>query len=329
MQSMPPKTALRGVFVALAIALSATGAHAQDRLSLRLDYLPTGYVAPLFYAEKMGWYDEAGIDLTIEDGQGSNAALQAIAAGNNDVVIANYATMVLSVSQGMDLIAIGGVIQRLPDSVLSLAANPVSKPEDLVGKSLATTITSASHKLLMAFLNVTGVDPEKIEFVGVPAGQGTVALLAEQVDVATGWPLTETYNITQQKEMAPPMPFADYGINVLGNGFVTTRAFAEANGDLLSRFMAVTVRAYEESLADPEAAIAAIVEARPLLSTAKVMPELTDLPPLMHSANSEGQPLFVTVQADWEQTVQILRDYFEMTGDIDIGRVYTNDFLPY
>src|SRR6267154_4992788 len=78
--------------VAVAIGTSLA-ASAADDLSLRLDYLPQGYHAPLFYGVAKGYYAEQGINLKIADGKGSNASLQAVAAGNNTIVLANYATM--------------------------------------------------------------------------------------------------------------------------------------------------------------------------------------------------------------------------------------------
>src|SRR3979490_3158022 len=75
---------------------TSLAASAADELSLRLDYLPQGYHAPLFYGVAKGYYAEQGINLKIADGKGSNASLQAVAAGNDTIVLANYATMAQS-----------------------------------------------------------------------------------------------------------------------------------------------------------------------------------------------------------------------------------------
>ena len=36
---------------------------------------------PYYYAKKMGWYKDAGIDLNLEPGKGSAVAVQKVAAG--------------------------------------------------------------------------------------------------------------------------------------------------------------------------------------------------------------------------------------------------------
>lgn len=56
--------------LATGLALLAAGrldaAMAADAVSLRLDFLPTGYHAPLFYGLAKGIYKDAGIDLTVD-----------------------------------------------------------------------------------------------------------------------------------------------------------------------------------------------------------------------------------------------------------------------
>src|SRR4051812_41663218 len=94
--------ALRIVIGAAVLATVSLGrASAAEKVSLRLDYLPQGYHAPLFYGLAKGIYKDQDIDLEIADSQGSNAALQAVASGSNTIVMANYAIMAQSITQGM------------------------------------------------------------------------------------------------------------------------------------------------------------------------------------------------------------------------------------
>ncbi len=45
--------------------------------------MPGGDHAPYYYAKKMGWYKDAGIDLNLEPGKGSAVAVQKVGAGAN------------------------------------------------------------------------------------------------------------------------------------------------------------------------------------------------------------------------------------------------------
>src|SRR2546421_12173016 len=64
-----------------AMGAAALPAAAQQKLDLLLSWVPGGDHAPHFYAKKMGWYAQAGVDLNIEAGKGSAGAGQRGGAG--------------------------------------------------------------------------------------------------------------------------------------------------------------------------------------------------------------------------------------------------------
>src|SRR4029453_5706466 len=147
--------------VIAATALLPAPSAAQGALtsvSLRLDYLPAGYHAPLFLAVQRGYYREQGIDLQISDGRGSNPSLQSVAAGNDLIVLANYGTMTEGITKGMPVIGVGGLIQRLPDAVISLKGSGIKTPKDLEGRPMTIPPASAVFKLFAAFVTATGID---------------------------------------------------------------------------------------------------------------------------------------------------------------------------
>ncbi|MBP1849201.1 ABC transporter substrate-binding protein [Rhizobium halophytocola] len=307
--------------------LSAQASFAADALKLKLDWLPSGYHAPIFYGVEKGYYKEAGIDLTIEDGQGTNPALQAAAAGNADIVMANYSTMIQSVAAGMDLVGVAGLIQKLPDSLISLKDNPLKSPKDLEGKTIAITPDSASAKLFDAYMAAAGVDASKVTKINMKAGQDIQALLSGNADAMTGWIFTQVPTVASKAEIAKPLMISDEGINILGTGFVTTKSYEKSHQDLIKRFVAATAKSYADGFKNPEEAVDAMLKARPLVEKGISVESLKLLEPLMHSARSEGKPFGWTDQADWEQSEDLLQKYFDMQGKVDVSTVYTNDYI--
>src|SRR4051812_50194403 len=63
------------VALATLVAFGASPAAAQ-KLTFTLNWVAGGDHAPYFYAQKMGWYKEAGIDVEFETGRGSAAPAQ-------------------------------------------------------------------------------------------------------------------------------------------------------------------------------------------------------------------------------------------------------------
>jgi NitT/TauT family transport system substrate-binding protein len=312
--------------VAIAVAASS-GARAADDLSLRLDYLPQGYHAPLFYGLAKGYYREQGIDLKIADGKGSNTSLQAVAAGNDTIALANYAAMAQSTTQGMPVVAIGGLIQRLPDALIALKGSGIRKPKDLEGKTGSSPPTSAAYKLFPAFATAAGIDLRTIKVVPMAAGATHAAVLQGQVDFTTGWAFTQGVQVAKHKPIEEPILMADYGLNILGVGFVVTRTTVGTKADALKRFMTATARAYRDGLQDMQGAADAMSAARPETEQDVLIDQFKLLPPFLHTDRTKGRNFGWMAREDWVQTVDILQKYFELTGAVDIDKVYMNDFV--
>ena len=50
------------------------GARAAEPVSLLLNWTPTADHSPFYYAKQQGWYEKAGLDVTIEIGKGSGVS---------------------------------------------------------------------------------------------------------------------------------------------------------------------------------------------------------------------------------------------------------------
>src|SRR5947209_20176055 len=79
-------------FVAALLGLAlAAGVHAQTAkpLKLTLNFLAGGPQAGFMYAKALGLYEQAGINLTIEEGRGSATTGQLVATGQTDLGFAD------------------------------------------------------------------------------------------------------------------------------------------------------------------------------------------------------------------------------------------------
>ena len=318
-----------GLAVVAVTAGIAPAASAADDLSLRLDYLPQGYHAPLFYGVAKGYYTEQGINLKIADGKGSNASLQSVAAGNDTIILANYATMAQSTTQGMPVVAIGGMIQRLPDSIIALKDSGIKSPEGSRGpdrEAFRRPVPSTSCFRLSRGLPAS--TPRKSRWCRSRPVQSHAALLQGQVDFTTGWAFTQGVQIAKHKPIEPPILMADYGLNILGVGFVVTRTTATAKGDALKRFMTATAKAYREGVKDLEGSANAMFAARPETEKDVVLAQFKLLPPFLHSDRTQGRSFGWMAREDWVQTIDILQKYFELAGAVNVDKVFTNEFVP-
>src|SRR5450631_1429203 len=75
---------LAALFAFLATAASVSAQNLKP-MKLTLNFLAGGPQVGFIYAKKLGYYKDAGIDLTIEEGQGSATTAQIVATVRTDV----------------------------------------------------------------------------------------------------------------------------------------------------------------------------------------------------------------------------------------------------
>jgi NitT/TauT family transport system substrate-binding protein len=319
-----------GAFVAGFSAMAGIGSAvaAEDVVTLRLDWLPSGYHAPLFLGVAKNYYKDAGINLTIADGKGTNVALQAVAAGNDMIGLANYTTMLMAADKDLPVVGIGGLLQKQPDAIIALKGTGIKTPQDLIGKSIATAGTTNTARLFFTYLGrEKGIDISKIRVVQTDASATRTTLLQNKVDAIAAWALSDALLVAGEKPIDPPMLYADHGFNVLGIGFVVSKTTAASKGDVLTRFMSATAKAYAEAIKDPQAAAEALAAVRTGVDKDRIIAQIKLLPDFMQTANSAGKPFGWTSRADWEQTKTLLTAYYDLKKPVDLDTAYTNGFV--
>src|SRR3974390_1032276 len=97
---------LRIAGIALALLTPAAPSLGAEAVNLTLNWTPTADHSPFYYAKAQGWYEKAGIDLTIETGKGSGVSSLNVGSGGSPFGISDLATMLVAKSKGADVVAV-------------------------------------------------------------------------------------------------------------------------------------------------------------------------------------------------------------------------------
>ena len=107
---------------------------------------------PATLAQELGFYKDAGLNVTLLDFPGGAKALEALMGGSTDVVCGFYDHTIQMAAQGKDLRAFVAML-RYPGLVL---ASPwVSRIEDLKGKTVGVSAPGSSTHMFLNYLLVT------------------------------------------------------------------------------------------------------------------------------------------------------------------------------
>ncbi len=317
---------LLALMVAGLIAGAALPAAAQDAVSLRLNWYLGGLHVPFYYGKDQGFYEEEGIDLTINEGRGSANTVQVVAAGSDTFGLADSSSVILTASRGADVKSVMSLLNSTGFAVVSLAETGIKTPKDLEGKRLAVSPGDPLGQLFQALAAHNKLDMSKITMIQVDPAAKVVAVLEKRADGLLGG-ADDQYFLIKQRGIEPAaLRFADNGANIVGMTIVTKTDTIKNKPDLIKRFVRATIKSWEEAKKNPGAAVDAALKVKPDLNRQSTLDQMLVDFELLDSKNSKGRVGW-GAQADWDQTLDLLKKYRELKTDQAWTTFHTNEFM--
>jgi NitT/TauT family transport system substrate-binding protein len=326
---------LRSTAAALGLATLSTAialpAGAADLLpvTVRLAFIGGGIDAPFFVAAGKGYFEAEGLDVTIMDGDGSTGSIQAI--GNGTVQLANAGIGALaqaSANGGFDNItAVFGLVQKDPSAIIALKDSGITEPKDIEGKRFATEAGNLADGMIGAFAEVNGIDMDTVQLI-VTDGYRQ-ALLKGDADFINAWANPDGDHVAEFSEIAEPILFADYGVNLLGSSVIVRKDWLAAHEDAVAGYLRALTKAHADVGANPEEALEYFMEYRPDADPEAIAYEIDVMEKYRHTSRSEGMPFGHVHPDDVKQTIDLLEKYSGMPqGFVTPEMVYTDKYLP-
>jgi NitT/TauT family transport system substrate-binding protein len=316
-------------FAAAAVMMASLQAHAQTPIKFTLDWVFQGPTAPFLVALEKGYYKAEGLDVTMDPGQGSAGAVQRVATGAYQIGFADVnATIEYNAKNpGKEVLCVFMAYDFAPFGVYALKKSGIKTPKDLEGKKVAVTPGDPLGQLLQAVCKANSVDCGKITMIQVDPAAKVVTVLEKKADALLGG-VDDQYFLIKYKGASPAaMRYADFGANIVGMTILTSGDTLKKNPDLVKRFVRATVKSWDESKKNPDAAVDAAMKAKPDLNRQSTLDQLKVDIELLDSKNSKGR-IGWGAQADWDQTLAILKNYRDLQTDKTWTAFHTNEFVP-
>ena len=243
-----------------ALALGAGPATAQ-KITFTLNWVAGGDHAPYFYAQKMGWYKQAGVDVEFETGRGSAASAQRVGAGSSQLGLSDMAGVLFFRGKGADLVGLMNVYANSPQGLYWLKSSGINTIKDLAGKKIGNPAGDGARTMWPALAKTNGIDPDSVTWVNIDANAKLGALKCTAIDATTSF-----FNLHHvfARELGDDMGFLawkDAGINPYGNSIIANGPWLKANHDTADKFVKITQKAFAECAKTPEPCVRALVEA--------------------------------------------------------------------
>jgi NitT/TauT family transport system substrate-binding protein len=322
---------LTGLAIAIGLALGAAGsaALAQTKIVVRTDFRFNGYVSPLALAIDKGYYKEAGLDVTIEQGQGSSTTVQTVATGVDNFGLADSATAALGISAQNVPVKLVAVYNQT--GTMGLIYHPDSaftgELAFLKGKVVISSAGSADAKMLEPTLASAGLKMSDVQLQLVDINARVPLFLQTPGAFLTGFATGDLLRVRSRLPGAKYVAFAKYGLTAYGTGLIVRNDTIARSPDLVRKFVAATQRGWEAAAKEPDAAVAASLKLYPDLSKDLLREGLKiSLEEQLHTPRTKGRPVGWMDEDDWKQMLDVLKTYGGLTPK-EPSAYYTNQFI--
>ena len=269
--------AFRGVKAlafALVFATAASTAQADTKIRLVLNWKYEGPQGMFFLAQDRGYFKQAGLDVTFDQGNGSGAAVPQVANGAYDMGFGDINALIeLSAKKPDDApIGVFMLYNRPPFTVAVKADSPIKTPADFVGRKLGGAANDGALKLFPALCATAKIDCSKVEIVNMQPSLREQMLMQGQVDGVFGYVTTIRFSarltgVDPDKQLRF-IKFGDYGMDLYSNAIIVSRKFAKEHPEAVKGFLGALNHGIKDAIADPQAAIEAVAAREPLIKPA-------------------------------------------------------------
>jgi NitT/TauT family transport system substrate-binding protein len=228
--------------VLASLALPAAAQQAKP-MRLTLNFLAGGPQAGFMLAKKLGYYKDVGIDLTIEEANGSATPAQQVATGQTDLCFADAPAAMQIRSKGAPLKIIAPILQTNGFAIISIEGSGIKSPKDLVGKKLAVQPGTAQTTLLDAILAENKLDKAKLDIVNIDPAALVGALLEKKVDAILAGADFQSVQMRDRGFKVNDIFYRDVGVPTVGLSIVARDDRLKESPDLYRNFVAASSRA--------------------------------------------------------------------------------------
>lgn len=225
----------------------ADGAGGDGATAVTVGYFPLVHTASAVQAQEAGYFEDEGLEVTLEQTAGGAQAIPSLIAGEFDIVYGNYTSAVLAAQQGLPIQVLAGNDVGADDHAIMVAQDsPFQDAADLEGARVAVNnLKNIGSVAVSAVLEDAGADSSTVEFVELPYPDMAAALAGGDVDAI--WqvePFQAAATGAGHRVLFPLFSGPVEGMPVAG--WLTTAQYAQENPEAIDAFRAAIGTSIDE-----------------------------------------------------------------------------------
>ena len=316
--------------LALALGLAACGEKSEDvgdqgeptALTLTLDFYANPDHAGIYMAEKLGYFRDAGLDVSIEEPADPSLPIKQVAAGRTDLAISYEPEVLLADEQGLDVVAVGAIVDRPLTSMIWLGKSGIGGIGDLRGRTIATAGIPYQDAYLETILARGGLTPGDVDTVNVGFGLLPALLGGEADAMLGGFRNVEGVDLRLRGKDPVVTPVDQLGVPTYDElVLVAQREGLEEDPEPVRLFLAALARGTAAAVKSPDATTDALLEANPSLDPKLTRAEVDATLPLLSRDLRMSPPA-------WTSFIAWMSENGLIGTRPAPSQVLSNDYLP-
>ena len=227
------------------------------QVSLRHDWLPQAQFAGSYVAQDKGYFEDAGLDMTVNPGGVDLNPIRLVASGSDTFGMANADQLLVARAQGLPLMAIAALFQQNPVVFITLADSGIETPQDFVGRTVGVKVGTSPDILYQSLMSSQGIDRSQIQ--EIPVQYDMANFFSGNVEVWPAYIINEAMIARNEGfEINVINPF-DYGVFDYAGVIFTTEKYLEENREIVLAFLEALLQGWKDSINDPEMAVSTLI----------------------------------------------------------------------
>lgn len=324
---------MKRTLLALVLVLVAPLAAAQTKIKFTLDWKFEGQTSFMWLGLERGYFQKEGLDVQVDAGNGSTAALQRIHTGAYDAGLGDTSALIEYYGNNPGQTRLQMVYLQYDEAPIAYYALKKSRAKsiaDLAGKSIAAAPFEVTRKMFPIFAHAAKIDPASVKWVSVDPSLRTNAVIKGEAFACGGFmniPLEFEARGVKRDEIVQ-LRVSDVGVRVYGNGVMVSSKLIAENPKAVAGLVRALNRSFRESLADPATSVQALKRREPLSEEKIDLERFTMLMPAILTARVKQTGLGAVDMPTLGKQIDYVAESVQLKSKPKAEELFNASFLP-